>query len=97
MSASAFSRQCVSRAASVSERVSDVGSKGAIDWIEMQKAESHLCGSQPIKTMTSWRLILRLLADAQLERQKSKIVQRSFDPSGPNIERTGRRRGRDDY
>lgn len=66
---SAFSRQCVSRAASVSERVSGVRSEGAIDWVGTQMAESHLCGSQPIKTVTSWRLILQLPAHAQLEKK----------------------------
>lgn len=45
--------------------LSDVGPEEAIDRVETQKAESHLCGSEPIKTMTSWRLILQLPAHAQ--------------------------------
>lgn len=41
----------------------------AIDWVETPKAESHLCASQPIKTITSWRLILQLTAHTQLGKQ----------------------------
>lgn len=69
-------------------RDSNVGSEEAIDWVETQTAESHLCASQPIKTMTSWRLILLLPAHARLreKKKKSRMVQSFFDPSGPNID-----------
>ena len=48
-----------------SRRVGEVRSEEVIDWVET--AESHLCSSQPIKTVTSGRPIQELPAHTAAE------------------------------